>query len=202
MHSIYKYIISPKGDRYENTINVAGTEVVINNDVYNHQYVSRTAIIKALPSGYSTSLKVGDEVIVHHNIFRRWYDQRGEARNSSSYIDEDTYMCGHDQIYMYRRDGGAWTGFSDSCFVSPVKEENELLGEDELKHTGVLEVANKTLKELGLNEGDVVGFTPNSEFEFVVEGQRMYRMRNRDICLKYKDTEHEKHIPSWVLSMS
>ena len=34
-------------------------------------------------------INVGDTVIIHHNVFRRWYDQRGVERNSSSYFKED-----------------------------------------------------------------------------------------------------------------
>lgn len=202
MRSIYRYIISPKKDRYENTIDVSGKELVINSDIYNHQFVSRTAIVEAIPTGYKTPVKVGDEVIVHHNIFRRWHDVRGNERDSASRISEDRYFCSHDQIFMYRRKGGAWTGFDESCFVSPVKDEDALSLDVEMKQVGILEIGNQYLKDMGIEEGDVVGFTKGSEYEFVVEGKRMYRMKAKDICVKYKDKNVEKYVPSWVVSMS
>ena len=37
-------------------------------------------------------LKKGDEVIVHHNIFRRWYNMRGEEKNSSTHFKDNLYF--------------------------------------------------------------------------------------------------------------
>ena len=35
------------------------------------------------------------------------------------------------------------------------------------------------------NKGDLVGFTPNSEYEFVIEGQKLYRVYTKLITIKY-----------------
>jgi len=36
----------------------------------------------------------------------------------------------------------------------------------------------------GVSVGDVVSFTPDSEYEFKINGDLVYRMYNRNICLK------------------
>ncbi|MGB0417894.1 MAG: hypothetical protein ACPGCR_03890, partial [Acholeplasmataceae bacterium] len=47
--------------------------------------------------GISFNIKKGDQVIIHHNIFRRWYDVKGKQRNSSQYFKEDLFFCKPDQ---------------------------------------------------------------------------------------------------------
>ena len=35
-----------------------------------------------------------------------------------------------------------------------------------------------------IEEGDLVGFTPSSEFEFVINGERLYRVLTSEISIK------------------
>ena len=81
MKSVYDFIISPKSSRYNNTKKVGDKDLIINTEIYNHQYVSRNAIVKSIPIATPTKIQVGDEVIVHHNVFRRWLDIKGIEKN-------------------------------------------------------------------------------------------------------------------------
>ena len=36
--------------------------------------------------------EIGDEVILHHNVFRRWYDIRGNEKNSAAFLSENDYI--------------------------------------------------------------------------------------------------------------
>ena len=50
-----------------------------------------------------------------------------------------------------------------------------------------------------VNVGDLVGFRPNSEFEFVVDGKRMYRVLSKFITIKYEyQGDEEEYNPSWA----
>ena len=62
MRSIYDFIISPKESRYTNSKKVGGKTLIVNTEIYNHQYVSRNAIIKSTPMIVDTNIRVGDEV--------------------------------------------------------------------------------------------------------------------------------------------
>ena len=60
-------------------------------------------------------------------------------------------------------------------------------------------IVKYTNKKLDLNEGDLIGFTPNSEYEFIVEGQRLYRVLSKFITIKYEYQGNEKEYnPSWT----
>ena len=49
MKSIYDFIISPKKSRYNNSKKVGDKTLILNTEIYNHQYVSRKAIVKSTP---------------------------------------------------------------------------------------------------------------------------------------------------------
>ena len=38
-------------------------------------------------------IKEGDEIVIHHNVFRRYYDIKGKEKNSSKYFKDNLYFC-------------------------------------------------------------------------------------------------------------
>ena len=201
MKSIYDFIIKPKNTRYNNTKKVGDKELVLNTEIFNHQYVSREAVIKHLPLAIETELQVGDEVIIHHNVFRRWHNMRGEEKNSRSYINENTYCVKEDQIYSYNRNNQGWKTLNGYCFVKPIKSNDNFTTEKEELLVGIMKYMDPSLKEYNISEGDLVGFTPYSEYEFIINGEKLYRVLTTDISLKYEYKGNEKEYnPSWASS--
>ena len=46
---------------------------------------------------------------------------------------------------------------------------------------------------------DLVGFTPNSQYEFIIDGVRMYRVLSKFITIKYEyQGDEEEYNPSWA----
>ena len=45
MKSVYNFVVTPKGERYNNKKKVEDSELILNTEVFNHQYVNRTATI-------------------------------------------------------------------------------------------------------------------------------------------------------------
>ena len=201
MKSIYDFIIEPKNTRYNNTKNVGDKELVLNTEIFNHQYVSREAVIKHLPLAIQTELQVGDEVIIHHNVFRRWHNMQGKEKNSRSYIDENTYCVKEDQIYSYNRNNQGWKTLNGYCFVKPIKSNDNFTTKKEEVLVGIMKYMDPLLKEYNISEGDLVGFTPDSEYEFVINGEKLYRILTTDISLKYEyKGNEEEYNPSWTSS--
>ena len=55
------------------------------------------------------------------------------------------------------------------------------------------------LSESGLKQGDLVGFRPTSEYEFVIDNKRLYRVLSHFITIKYEyQGQEEEYNPSWV----
>jgi len=99
MKSVYDFVITPVGQRYNNVKKVGDKDLIVNSEIFNHQHVNRLAKVLAVPTVGKTDIKVGDEVIVHHNVFRRWHDVKGREKNSRSFIDEHTYVVSIDQYF-------------------------------------------------------------------------------------------------------
>ena len=198
MRSIFDFVIKPKKSRYNNVRKVGDKNLILNTEMQNHQYVSREATVLSTPTSIKTPVKVGDDVIVHHNVFRRWYNVRGEEKNSRNFINENTYLCQQDQMYLYKKDN-LWVPLKGFCFVKPIVNNDPLSTDKEKPLVGILKYLGDDLRCVGLKENDLVGFSPNSEFEFIIERERLYRVLTNSITIKYEyQGQEEEYNPSWV----
>ena len=193
MKSVYNFVVKPKGGRYNNTKKINDTELIINTDIYKHQHVNREAIVISVPMIGNTNIKPGDTVIVHHNVFRRWNDVKGIERNSRSYFNESTYIINVDQIFLYKKNKH-WVSPKGYCFVKPLKSIDKFNIEKEKPLQGIVEYSDGTVEK-----NTLIGFTPNSEYEFIVEGQKLYRVLSKFITIKYEyQGNEEAYNPSWA----
>jgi len=200
MKSVFSFIVKPIGERYNNKIKIDGKDLIINTKIESFKSVNNLAEVVSIPLAYSTDIKVGDLVIIHHNVFRRFYDIRGKQKNSRAFFMDNLYFCDIDQIYLYKNnDSDRWKSFGDRCFIKPLKNIDHLKLDKEQSLIGILKYGNSSLEALEINEGDLVGYTPFGEFDFIVEGQRLYCMKSNDIVIKYEykgdETEHD---PTWA----
>ena len=195
MQSLYYFIVKPLNDRYDNTRTVAGTDLIINSGIEDHRFISKKAVVVSTPAAYATKINIGDELYIHHNIFRRWYDQKGNERNSSTHFKDDLYFVSLEQIYMYNL-----KTHLDYCFVKPLKNQSVLENRKEQPNVGIVKYSNKSLEALGITPGTLITFTPNSEFEFVIEGERLYCMKSNDIALTHEYQGNEEEVqPNWAM---
>ena len=195
MKSVYNFVVTPKGERYNNTKKLDDGELILNTEIYNHQYVNREAIVISTPIIGDTDIKSGDTVIVHHNVFRRWHNVKGIEKNSRCFFDESTYLINHDQIFLYKRND-KWNCPKGYCFIIPLKATNQFNIESEKPLQGIVKYSDGTVKV-----NDLVGFRPSSEYEFIVDSERLYRVLSNFITIKYEyQGNEEEYNPSWTES--
>ena len=195
MKAPFDFVIEPKGNRYNNTTKVGDKNLILNTEIYNHQFVNREAIVKSVPTAFETVIKPGDTIITHHNVFRRWHDIKGVEKNSRSYFDENTYLIKEDQIFLYKRNE-EWKVPKGYCFVQPIKERKYLGTDQEESCIGMVKYTDGSYKER-----DLVGFTPFSTYEFVIDSKRLYRVMTQFITIKYEyQGNEEEYNPSWAQS--
>ena len=195
MKAYKDFIISPIGERYNNSKKIGDKELVLNTEVYNHQFVNRLAKVIATPLLFSSPINVGDEVIIHHNVFRRWHDVKGRERNSRSYWKEDKYLISEDQIFLYKSKSD-WKTIPGYSFVKPIKSIDKFNIENEKPMVGVVKYTDGSF-----DEGELVGFRPGIECEDFINGERLYRVLNKFITIKYEyQGNEEEYNPSWAQS--
>lgn len=204
MKSPYNFVVKPIGGRYNNKKNIGDKELILNTEIFNHHYINRLAEVISTPIiAPDLGIKPGDKVLVHHNVFRRWHDVKGRERNSKNFFDEDTYIIAADQIFLYKPHTN-WSRFKESnwvapkgfCFVQPVKNTDEFDQDVEKPLVGVIKYTDGSFEKEQL-----IGFRPGSEYEFVFEGKRLYRVYSNLITIVYgHKEEEEEYNPSWLQS--
>jgi len=195
MRSVYDFVVTPVGERYNNTKKVEGGDLILNTEIYNHQYVNRLAKVISTPMIGDTDIKPEDEVIIHHNVFRRWHNVKGIEKNSRSYFNENTYFITLDQIFLYKRNEG-WNTPKGYCFIKPLKAKDQFNIDAERPLIGIVKYSDGTIEE-----GDIIGYKPKTECEFIIDGERLYRVLSNLITIKYEyQGDEEEYNPSWAKS--
>ena len=195
MRSVHQFVVKPKGDRYNNKKKIGDKELVFNTEIQNHQYVNREAEVISVPIGKESDIEPGDTIILHHNVFRRWHNIRGEEKNSKSYFDENKYIITEDRIFLYKKNN-EWLATEGYCFVKPIKEKDFFEFGPEKPLVGIVKYTDGSV-----DVDDLVGFAPNSEYEFIIDGERLYRVLSNFITIKYEyQGDEEAYNPSWAQS--
>ena len=183
MNSLYDFIVKPIGERYANKTKVGNKTLILNTKIESFKYVNKVAEVIEVPRNHFTPIKKGDLVMIHHNVFRRYYDIKGKEKNSRSFFKDNQYLVSPDQIYLYKRNN-EWSTIYDICFVTPTKNHRE----------GILKYDNKSLNYLGIKVGDKISFKEKRQFEFLVDGELLYCMKSKDILIKHgRKKDKEKH---------
>ena len=192
MKAFKDFIVTPIGERYSNSKKIGDKNLIVNTEIQNHQYINRLAKVIATPLLFQSPINMGDEVIIHHNVFRRWNDMKGKEKNSRSYWKDNKYLISEDQIFLYN--SSDWKAMPGYSFVKPLKSIDKLNIENERPLSGIIKYTDGTF-----NKEELIGFRPGSEYEFVINGERLYRVINKFITIKYEyQGNEEEYNPSWA----
>jgi len=195
MKAPFDFVIEPKGSRYNNSKKVGDKQLILNTEIFNHEFVNREAIVISIPVAFKTDIKPGDTIIVHHNVFRRWHNVKNIEKNSKSFFNENTYLVKEDQIFLYKTKND-WKPMKGYCFVQPIKQRNKLAVEKEEQCIGIVKYTDGVW-----NNKELVGFTPFSTYEFIIDDTKLYRIMNKFITIKYEyQGNEEAYNPSWAQS--
>ena len=195
MKSVYNFVVKPIGKRYNNVKKVGDKELIVNTEIFNHQYVNRQATVISKPIIGDTDIDVGSDVILHHNVFRRWHNVKGVEKNSKSYFNEDTYIVQPDQIFLYKK-FWQWHSPKGFCWVKPIKNKDKYANSETQENIGIVKYTDGSFKTK-----DLVGFTPISNYEFVIDNELLYRVYTKFITIKYEyQGNEEAYNPSWAQS--
>lgn len=179
-----KFIVSPlNGEKFITKKKVGDKTLIVNTSIENAKDVNRVGVVRALPLNYEGIICVGDQVIVQHNVFRTFFDGQGLTRESDFHIKEDLYQVMPDLIYLIVK-GDKKIAVNGYVFVAPIIEEKKWIGKVERQHVGIVRFINEELKSKGVKENDLVAFATDSEYEFVIDGEKLYRMRNSFVLAK------------------
>ena len=188
MKALGQFIVKPAaGKLYDNKRKTENGSYLINTNFENHEATNRIAIVISTPINYKGNVREGSEAIVHHNVFRKYNDIRGDESYSSGLIKDDLYLVDAEiEIYAHRESKtDLWTSIYPYSFVTPIKNDSNLYKVEAEKNLyGIMKITNPYLQSIGVEVGDEICFKPDSEYEFNIDGEKMYRINSANICLK------------------
>lgn len=183
MKSPFYFIAKPvKGKRYDNTKEIGGLEIIVSTSEEDHKFSNRYAEVVETPLWYKGPIVPGDVLIVHHNVFKFYNDMKGNRKSGRSFFKEDIFLIDNEQFFMYKHDG-EWHAYDRYCFVKPVPVTESYIMKpfSEEPLMGVMMYPNEYLKSQGVEKGSLICFAPDSEYEFNVDGEKMYRVYDHQI---------------------
>jgi len=186
MKSPFSFIVRPYNDRrYDNIKEVGGIELITSVSQEDHTVSNRYAEVIEVPIGYTGPIEPGDTLLVHHNVFKYYYDMKGKQKSGKSFLMDNLFLIDYDQFFLYKKDGD-WNAHDRYCFVKPADREDHYLQSSgtEQPLVGYIKYINQELKDLGLKQGDKISYKPDSEYEFNVDGEKLYRMYTNHIVIK------------------
>lgn len=185
MQSPFDFIVKPiDGKRYNNTKEVGGIELIVNTSEEDYKFSNRQAEVIEVPYKYDGPIQKGDTLLVHHNVFKFYNDMKGRRKSGRSFFRDDIFFIEPDQFFLYKRDG-KWHTYNRYCFVKPIPAIESYIKKPFTNEPlmGEMVYPNAYLLEQGIRAGDKVCFKPDSEYEFEVDGEKLYRMFDHQITM-------------------
>lgn len=185
MQSPFDFIVKPvNGERYNNTKNIGGMEFIVNTSEEDHNFSNRHAEVVEVPRGYDGPIQQGDTLLVHHNVFKFYNDMKGRRKSGRAFFRNDQFFIEPDQFYLYRRDN-VWHTYDRYCFVKPIPATDSYIMKPFTNEPlmGEMLYPNDYLSRQGVRAGDRVCFKPDSEYEFTIDGEKVYRMYDHQITM-------------------
>tara|TARA_R100001015_G_scaffold19178_2_gene15597 strand:+ start:538 stop:1116 length:579 start_codon:yes stop_codon:yes gene_type:complete len=175
---------------HEDTIIVNGKELFMDTsfDELKHarQYGTVVALPVGLPKGLKLDVKVGDKVYCHHFL-------TSEENRVKFHDDEKVFSIHWTYMYARVRKGKLKMLHQWNFVKQKVEDESNYVSDsgiylkpeaEDVELHGYVEYMNDDLKKLGVKRGDEVVFSENSEYDMIIEGEKLLRMRNFDILAK------------------
>ena len=185
MKSLFDFIVKPlDGKRYSNVKKIGSVDLIVSTSEEDFNFSNRYAEVIGVPVNYSGPIKEGYILLVHHNVFKYYHDMRGRQRSGRSYFKDDLFFVDSEQFFMYY-DGKDWNPYDRYCFIKPIPAIQSYIFKpfSEEPLIGEMFIVNDYLRSQGVKKGDLVTYLPDTEYEFNVDGEKLFRMFDHHISM-------------------
>jgi len=117
-------------------------------------------------------------------VFAWLHDIKGNQKSGRSFFKNDLFFIEPDQFYLYKK-CSTWNTHDRYCFVRPIKALDSHIMKPFTHEPlmGEMVYPNEYLLTQGVKAGDLVCFKPDSEYEFTVDEEKLYRMFDHQITI-------------------
>ena len=168
----------------------SGLSLYVDTRFENGQFPNRVTSgpVVSPPYRYNTGVEVGDELYFHHLVvLNEGQKLTGNDKHFVVSYDPDVALSNQAIAYKSKKDGkirclAGW------CLLEAIEEEEEEKGiieivslEEKLPTTAKVAYLCEEAKEMGVKEGDVVGFKQNRDYRIKIDGKEYFRTRALDL---------------------
>lgn len=182
VRSVHEILVKvPK--TYEDTIKCGNIELYLDTRFNDVKHTIRYGEVVSSPD---KRFATGDIIYFHHNIVRRIRTMSGKEKDAPSILD-DIFHVPTSGVYAFKRNG-VFKTIPPYCFIKPypkIKRESpiEIIADEtdgnqkgEERQWGIVKYGNEELEEQGVKEGDIIIFNKDSEYEYPIDGEKLYLM--------------------------
>ena len=181
MRSPFYFIVEPVGGKHYDNVRESG--LIISTSKEDHKATNRFATVINTPIGYNGPVEAGDILVVHHNVFRSYYDMKGKERKSMSHLKDNLYIVDFDQFFLYKKNDSEWMAHSPYCFVGPIEKKKDLSVFEVGVEQPLIGKLTYVSDKINIPVGTLVSYQPDTEYRFDIDGKKLYRMFERNICI-------------------
>jgi len=185
MRSPHSFLVNPVGDkRYDNVRN----GLIISSSKEDHTASNRFAVVVNTPTWYKGNIVPGDILVVHHNVFKYYNDMKGKERSGKSFVSNNLFTVDPEQYYMYKHDE-KWICDGRYSFVRPILADNSVIQKGTMYEPLVAEMVypSKYAEHHGIIAGSKIGFEPDADYEFNIDGEKLYRIIDTHLSIHYEN---------------
>ena len=109
---------------------------------------------------------------------------RGRQQSGKSFFKDDLFFIDNDQFFLYKQKG-KWKAYDRYCFIKPIPPEKSFVMKpcNTEPLMGVMKYPNEYLKSKGIKKGDKVSYTPFNNYEFIVDGEKLFRLHDHQVTM-------------------
>jgi len=194
MKSLNKFIVSIEKELQDEIVTDSGLKLYIDTKFNEFENRTTEGEILATPLKYDTGAEVGDVLYFHHHV----------VINGGSPLNKQDkqYVVNYDEEHASQNQAIAYKSKKDNrlyplkgwSLLEPFEESDdrsddvliEVVKLEESPTTrGVVSLPSEDLKEIGVEEGDVVGFKKNRDYRIKIDGKDYYRVAVSELLYKF-----------------
>ena len=193
MKSLEHFIVEIEKELQDTIKTESGLELYIDTQYNEFEHRTTDGTILATPAKYDTGAKAGDTIYFHHHVVINGGSPLCKEDNQYVVSYSHDHAAANQAIAYKDKDTGKIHPIKGWSLLEPVDEGDEGPDESELKIVkleedpvteGVVSFSSQELDELGVSNGDVVGFKKNRDYRIKIDGKEYYRVAVTELLYK------------------
>jgi len=184
MKSLKNFIVEIEKELQDEITTDSGLKLYIDTKYNEFEHRTTEGKILSVPLKYYTGAKDGDTLYFHHHVVINGGSPLNKT-DKQYVVNYDDIHAAQNQAIAYKdRDSGEIVPIKGWALLEPVKKDDKgsegaieivTLEEDPVTE-GVVSFSTNELDEIGVSEGDVVGFKKNRDYRIKIDGKEYYRV--------------------------